>query len=155
MPSSTNSSFLILNIHDLRACLFRGVLHVRPVQTHVVWRRRQAPEPRLLRSLQHFLVFFLSDLLWLTCCALDNGAIPCSIPTLPAVSLSLASYFSPSSVHLKLLPSISISRISLKLLCHVGTRHSPMFLRSHPPIRTLPFSLRITISSAWHASKTS
>ena len=34
----------------LRANLLRGILHVRLVQTHVVKRRRQAPEPRLLRS---------------------------------------------------------------------------------------------------------
>ena len=71
-------------VRHLRAYFLRGVLQSRPVQTHVVQRRRQAPEPRLLRFLQHFLVFFSSDLLWLDCRAVDRPAILRSIPLLPA-----------------------------------------------------------------------
>ena len=60
--------------------------------------RRQAAEPRLLRSLQHVpLSFSLSDLLCLDCCAVHNlGFLTQSQPSSSAWRcLSLASYSSP------------------------------------------------------------
>ena len=62
MPSFTFSSFLSGSPSSW----------ISPRRHIALSSRRQDPETRLLRSLPHFLVFFLSDLLWFDCCAVDR-----------------------------------------------------------------------------------
>ena len=99
-------------IRHVRTYLFRCTSDVRPVQTHVIQRRCQAPEVRPLGSLQQFLIIFPSDLFTLHCCAVDClgfFAQPHCFLQCQAVFV-IRFILQPSSVHLTLLHNVSLSR---------------------------------------------
>ena len=121
----SSSSFAFCH---LRADLLHGMLHIRPVQTHVIQRHRQAPEPCPLSSLLQFFVFFLCDIFQLDRRTIDHlrsmipsqslqkGRAPrtildCTTSSLPSTPDDvLIRLVFQTSVHLTFLPDISISR---------------------------------------------